>query len=115
MLGWWIVVTREGEEAGPQIAAWEASIDGLAWLDELVAAGKAEQTSWNGYPNLFHANAGDVFSLIKNGPPRHTAPLVIGDDYVSKGGLSGKFRLDLTLASACLPEDRLSIQSWDQS
>lgn len=115
MLAWWIVVTREGEEAGPQIASWEASIGGLAWLDELVAAGKAEQTSWNGYPNLFHANAGDVFSLINDGPPKHTAPLVIGDDYVSKGGWSDKFRLDAALAGVCSPQDRLTIQAWDQS
>lgn len=115
MLGWWIVVTREGEEDGAQIASWEASVGGLAWLHNLVAAGMAEQTSWNGYPNFFHAKASDVFPLIDNGPPEHSAPLIIGDDYVSKGGWSNRFRLDRALANACSPEDRLSIQAWDQS
>lgn len=115
MLGWWIVVTREGEEDGSQIASWEASIGGLAWLDKLVAAGKAEQTNWNGYPNLYHAEAGDVFPLIENGPPKHTGPLTIGDDYISKGGWSDRFHLDQTLVSTCSPGERLTIQAWDQS
>lgn len=115
MLGWWIVVTREGEERGPQIAKWEASISGIDWLNKLVGTGQAEQTSWNGYPNLFHARAADILPLIEHGPPRHSALPIIGDDHVSKGGWSDKFHLDQALANACQPGDRLTVQAWDQS
>ena len=115
MLGWWIVVERDGAENAPAIASWEASIAGIDWLDDLVATGKAEQTLFNGYPNAFGASAADVLPLIENGPPKHSSPLVVGDDYVSIGGWSRGFRFDKAQAAACDPNDRLTIEAWDLS
>lgn len=115
MLGWWIVIRRRDADKLELIAAWEASIGGTDWLDRLVDEGKAQQQTFNGYPNRFEAGADDVLPLIRTGPPDHEGPLIIGDDYVSIGGWARKFRFHEGEARKCGPKEPLIIDAWDQS
>lgn len=44
-------VGASNENLGP--ASWQTSIDGVDWLEALVAAGEALATSRSGYPNVY--------------------------------------------------------------
>ena len=125
MLGWWIVITeqtpKERDEADQMarkaavLAQWEASIGGIVWLSKLVEAGKAVQHSFDGYPNRYTASAGDLLPMLAAGPPSHTGPLVIGDDYVRPANWCGKVEMH-SERMAGIPSDRiLTIDVWDQS
>ena len=77
MSGWWVVVdprTPEERDAsqdrmGPLVASWEASVFNMRFLDHLVKEGRAEQHSFNGYPNRYTVPAGDFVPFIIDGPP----------------------------------------------
>jgi hypothetical protein len=122
MLGWWIVVDAATSEARDQgrnresvLAQWEIGLGGIAWLDELVAAGKAKQLIEGGYPSRYSAKASDILPLIVDGPPRHSGPPVVGDDYALPPNWVGKFELHAERVVQCLPDQILTIDAWDQS
>ena len=88
MIGWWIVVAAQTPEERDDpaadrraaiLATWEIGLGGLDWLHTLVDAGKAEQSSFSGYPNRYTAKAGEVLPLLADGPPPHRDMAVIGD------------------------------------
>lgn len=113
MLGWWIVVERLGKNG--TMMSWQASIGGLGWIEKVVQDGKAIQSRKDGYPNRYEGRARDILPLIWNGPPAHVAPLVIGDNYVSRGGWIRDFKRDDGLVRACPLDAALIIEAWDQS
>ncbi|WP_449427213.1 hypothetical protein [Rhodanobacter umsongensis] len=122
MLGWWIIISsqtpQERDNAVDKsaiLATWEASVGGKEWIDALVRDGKATQLLFDGYPCRFIAAAKHIFPLIQHGPPQHTAPVVIGDDYVSEGGWSAKATIHRDRMAACPEEKTLTIDAWDQS
>lgn len=115
MLGWLIIVKPNDNPHGCALATWKTSASGIDWLLNLVAEGKAIQRKRGGYPNLFLAKAADIVPLIMDGPPRHRDPVVIGDDYISKGGWTRQFELHPAQVDACGPDELLSIEAWDQS
>ena len=62
MIGWWIVVAAQtpeerddsaAERRAAILATWEVGLGGLDWLHTLVNAGKAEQSSFSGYPKRY--------------------------------------------------------------
>jgi hypothetical protein len=65
MLGWHISVYRQADggtepatsetSPGTRLAVWQTSFDGLRWLDELAAEGKALDLGGNGYPTRYTA------------------------------------------------------------
>jgi hypothetical protein len=122
MLGWWIIVSsqtphehdREADKSAI-LATWEASIGGTDWIKSLVSHGRAVQIKFGGYPCRYTASASDVLPLIKNGLPKHGGPLIIGDDYVSDGGWSGKITIHRDRITACPLDQLLTIDAWDQS
>ncbi|MFD8083517.1 hypothetical protein ACFV4F_17665 [Kitasatospora sp. NPDC059722] len=77
MLGWWIGITElspdEYDRAIPEqrrdfvLARWEIGASGITWVEELVAAGKAEQLIRGGYPNRYTARAEHVLPLLAAG------------------------------------------------
>ncbi|MEU9043617.1 MULTISPECIES: hypothetical protein [unclassified Kitasatospora] len=117
MLGWWIGITELGpqeydhaareERSAALLAKWEIGVAGLDWVQELVAAGKAEQLLRGGYPNRYSARAEHVLPLLTAG----TVP----------GAGTGPFSRVLTVEThperiAACPADRLlTIEAWDQS
>jgi len=65
---WWIRLSKGKAENGmfgseTTLANWDADSSGLEWLDELVAAGKAQNLRNDGFPTRYEARAGDVLPL----------------------------------------------------
>ena len=123
MLGWWFIVSTQTPEEQDEavrnktasLARWETSINGIKWVQKLVDDGKATQHRANGYPNRYTARAGDVLPLLANGPPAHTGPTVLGEDYVMPGNWSGNIVFDHDAIAACPPDETLTIDAWDLS
>lgn len=122
MIGWYLAVYQQtlierlaSHDRSTLLASWEVGVGGLAWLDKLVAEGKAERLSKDGYPSRYTAQAKHVLPLIVAGPPAHTGPLVIGADYVRPPGWKSQFRIDQPKLDVCPPEQILTIDAWDQS
>ncbi|MES2249238.1 MAG: hypothetical protein V4645_18305 [Pseudomonadota bacterium] len=123
MIGWWIVIAAQSPEERDQavdrnaavLANWEAGPGGADWLRQFVNAGKAKQLSFSGYPNRYTAQAGDILPLLSNGPPAHRGPAVIGDDYVMPANWKGKSIFNRDKIATCSPDQRLTIDAWDQS
>jgi hypothetical protein len=121
MIGWWIGVAQQTPQVRDDsvdkkaaiIASWEAGSGGLDWLEKLVQEGKATKLSHHGYPCRYVALARDVLPLIAEGPPVHTGPTIIGDDYVTPGGWIGNVELHSEKIAACAPDETLTIDAWD--
>jgi len=122
MLGWLVVVRVDDQspEAAKRdddsevLARWAVGLGGTEWLTDLVAAEKAKQTLFGGYPNRFVAAARDVLPLIESGPPAYEE-LPRGRAKESVAGWSGQVQFFEERIAACAPETRLTIDAWDQS
>ena len=124
MIGWWIVVAAQTPEERDDpaadrraaiLATWEIGLGGLDWLHTLVDAGKAEQSSFCGYPNRYTAKAGEVLPLLADGPPPHRGMAVIGDDYVMPANWKGNVAFHPERIAACSADQMLTIDAWDLS
>ena len=121
MIGWWIGIAKQtpqerdnsADKKAAIIASWEAGSGGLDWLEKLVQEGKATKLLHNGYPCRYVALAQDVLPLIENGPPTHSGPTIIGDDYVTPGGWIDSVELKSEKITACGPDQILTIDAWD--
>ncbi len=106
MLGWWFVVTvpvaGDGEDV--VLAKWETGIGGLDWIAGLVAAGRAEQSGFNGYPHRYTARAGEVLPLLADGS-------VFG---VFGAGIRPR-ELYPDRIAGCPADALLTVEAWDQS
>jgi hypothetical protein len=111
MLGWQVIISKSGDT----LCSWSTGIGGLAWLDELVKEGKAEDQGGNGYPNLYSAKAKEILTVLSEGAPKYSGPTVIGDDYIRIGGLNDAIKIDRSKLNNCSPDDQLTIEAWDQS
>jgi hypothetical protein len=113
MIGWWIYVTTQssGKEHAATLAQWEVGWDGLAWIEQLVEAGKATILSKGGYPNSYTARAGDVLPFIKSASVK--PPVVFGiDDHLS---WMGKMEINADRMAACPDDSLLLIIAYDLS
>ncbi|MFB8236599.1 hypothetical protein ACFC58_08600 [Kitasatospora purpeofusca] len=107
MLGWWFVVTvpAAGDGEDVVLAKWETGIGGLDWIAGLVAAGRAEQLGFDGYPLRYTARADDVLPLLADGS-------------VPDAGPGAEFRpreLYPDRIAACPADALLTVDAWDQS
>lgn len=118
-MSWWVLVdSRTPKErdasqekgAGAALASWEISLFGMDFLDHLVKEGRAEQHSFNGYPNRYTVPAGDFVPFIIDGPP----VVDWGKNGINKGWTS---RVTIHRAELlALPDDHmLTVDVWDQS
>lgn len=107
MIGWWFVVTvpAAGDAEEVVLAKWENGIHGLDWISALVAAGRAEQLGFNGYPNRYTARAGDVLPLLADGSVSDARPEVGFRPHT----------LHPDLIAACPADALLTVDAWDQS
>lgn len=125
MLGWNIyiriniaVIGNEELSANPEylLAKWTAGLGGLDWADELVKEEKAiclkEST---GYPTVYVSSVENILSKIKNGPPNHKGPLVVGEDYFTPSGWVSEFEINQDRFSQCSPGTIVLIEAWDLS
>ncbi|MEE1782822.1 hypothetical protein PUR71_07825 [Streptomyces sp. SP17BM10] len=117
MLGWWIGIAEvdpeEYDRVTPEqrraalLARWEVGLNGLDWVEDLVAAGKAEQLLRGGYPSRYAARAEHVLPLLAEGA-------VPGS---GAGQLSRVRALEThpERIAACPADRALTIEVWDQS
>jgi len=106
MLGWWFVIAQGHAAAGAEstLLTWEAGVSGLRWLDDLVKADKVQQLRGDGYPNLYQGRAADIL------PAAYQVINMI--DFKHKL-FKPEFRQERI--DACLPDDLITIEAWDQS
>lgn len=129
MLGYWFVVSNQTPEErdgalrskDAVLAQWECGLGGLAWIEKLVAEGKAEKLSANGYPNRYTAVAREVLPIITAGHIQLATSnfLVIGldegEEYIQLSGWHDNIDLRAEAITACPLESVLTIDAWDQS
>jgi hypothetical protein len=125
MLGWHISIYRQengGKEMAPlryergdRIAVWQARLDGLAWLDELVEEGRAFRLGQNGYPTSFTVRASDVLPVAAAGPPEARKHWVSGPNDVLTDKWEGRTTFSDELSRRCHPEEWLIVEAWDES
>ena len=124
MLGWMISFYRLPTGQSPEtmdasketpLARWEVGFDGIDGLDELVREGKATQSRWDGYPNVYATTAEFVLPMIASGPPAYAGPVVFGDDYVMPTGWKGPEQINQDLIAACAAHETIVVIAWDLS
>lgn len=125
MLGWHISVFRQAtnfeeppsfeSDRGARIAVWQAGLDGLNWVDELIEEGKASLLGGNGYPVRFTARASAVIPIVKGGPPHARKSWVSDPGDVLTSKWEGKTTIDEEVANNCAPSEWLIIEVWDES
>jgi hypothetical protein len=126
MLGWEIFIHKELSDSTDMIdwrvpkaenvlATWRTGLGGEDWLNALEEAGKAKCLGGNGYPIRYLAKVKDVLPLIESGPPVHSGPLVIGDDYVTPSGWVSEATIKLKEFQQEDPERIIVIDAWDES
>lgn len=125
-LGWLIIAYRQTRDRttpaeakaphGDRIATWQTGLDGIDWLDRLVADGCAQLLAYNGgYPFEYTGRAKDLLPPILEGPPHANAVWKrdFGDRLLPN--YIGHTDINLDLAAACTPDEWLIIEVWDES
>ena len=115
MSGWWVVVdprTPEERDAsqdpmGPLVASWEASVFNMRFLDRLAKEGRAQQHSFNGYPNRYTVAVRDFVPFIIDGPPV--------EDLGPNKGFNTKVTIHRDKLLALPPTHMLTVDVWDQT
>lgn len=127
MLGWmfivetlYVSVTRPSthnleHQKSKELARWESSMYGLRWLLDLTQQGKAEQISFDGYPNCYMLRAAVLKEALKDGIPKHDGPTVFGDDYVMLGDHISKIEIHKDRIAKVKDTEWLTICAWDLS
>jgi hypothetical protein len=120
VLGFGFVVIRQGDanasyDRRSPLAEWDASIGGKGWIDRLVAAGKAIDLGGDGYPLRYAIAAVTLIGALRHGPPKHSGPPVVGDDYVLPAGWVGNFKINAEALNALDPGEILLVEAWDLS
>ncbi len=116
MLGWEFFVTRQADaKASPALASWQASLGGLAWLENLVSKGMAIDLGGNGYPCRYVVAAGTITAMLAHGLPKHDGPPVFGSDYYLPNGWTGNAQVDMARLRSIDPNELLLVEAWDQS
>jgi hypothetical protein len=125
MLGWHISIYRQTDEGaspasakspgGTRIAVWQASLDALEWLNELVKAGRAIDLGGNGYPCRYTVTAEYLIPCIVDKPPGARNTWVCGASDVLTEKWEGRTVVDRAAVAACRPDEWLLVEAWDES
>jgi hypothetical protein len=113
MSGWMIMIEAQTPEKqytdmasrkALMLAHWETSWNGLKWLNELLAEGKATELSLNAYyPNRYTARASDVLPILGQGVP----------DIPEHGYWKDAAVINHDKMAACPLDQILLIEVWD--
>ena len=119
MLGWGVGVFRQKDGGGspatcdntisyyedavmPAIAGWDALIDGLHWIDELVKDEKAFQLEKGWTSSIYTVQAKDLMFLLKSPPPS-----------VFTYGSRPEYQVNKDELRSCPPEEWLIVMVCD--
>ncbi len=125
MLGWNISVFRQIDGGslpatadvtrGSRVAAWQARLDGLKWLNALVEAGHGIDLGGDGYPNYYTVQSAHLLPTIIDGPPEVNRIWWCGPEDTVTSGWAGKTVIDHALVEECRPDEWLLVVAWDES
>ena len=124
-MGWHISVFRQmnggeapamrGDSPGERLIVWQASFDGLKWLDDLVKDGRAKHLATGGYPSEYSAQMRDISLYLQGEPPHAKKSWSFGLGDVLGAKWEGSTTRDAQVIAACRPDEWLMIQAWDES
>ena len=122
-LGWEFYVFRKSEvdtrgtsrHGLKYYASWGSSIGGEQWIDDLVSSEKAERISNDNLFQSFAFPASEIREILRNGPPRHNGPPVIGDNYFMPSRWIGDSKIDWDGLHALDPNEIMLVDMVDQS
>ena len=129
MLGWHISVYRLVDaqsaeplldalarlERGEKLAVWQAGVDGIAWIRDLVTRGDAVGSLGSGYPGLFFARARDLLPKIREGPPFSHDVWTHGPTDILLPHWEGRTVIHEGTIQGCAPDEWLRVEVWDES
>jgi hypothetical protein len=75
----------------------------------------AQLFSRSGLFHSFALSASDIRNLLRDGPPRHTGPLVVGENYVMHSGWVGDSKVDWDGLLKLDPDEVMLVDMVDQS
>lgn len=126
MLGWHISLYRLATpqagpatfdaERGERLAVWQTGLDGLDWIDRLVADGVAVNLGGNGYPYRFTARVRDLGGPVRNGPPEARQTWSSGPgDIIDFSKWPGRTTIDEKALAKCPSSEWVLVEAWDES
>lgn len=124
-LGWLISVYRQqndgtapasfGAPQGARLAVWQAGLDGLNWLDDLVKHQGAIDLGGDGYPLEYTAMAVHIIPRLRVEPPEARSVWTYHPGDIITEKWLGKTTKDAAAMDACRPDEWLIIEAWDES
>lgn len=126
-MGWHISLYRQisnrdspstdGDPSGARLATWQADVNGLGWLRDLVDRSDAVHLSDNGgYPVRYTVRADAAIPTLLDGPPHARTRWVTGPtDIVNFDRWPGSTTIDQTAIEECQPDEWLQVEAWDES
>jgi hypothetical protein len=87
-------------------------LDGIDWLNERVAAGRATRDG-DGLKLQYWAKASDVLPFIDREPHPANARVVFGEDYVMSADAVWNAKSNPEAVQACTDDAPLYIEVWD--
>ena len=127
VMGWHISVHRQindraipsadSDPRGARLATWQARVNGLDWLMDLVETDDAVHLSTNGgYPIRYTVRAGAAIPIILNGPPHARTTWIAGPTHiVDFDRWPGRTTTDQRAIEQCQPDEWLEVEAWDES
>lgn len=125
MIGWHISIYRQASGAtgpatvntptGNRLAILQFGPDGLAWLVDLVQAGKAIELGGDGYPFRYTAMAEAVLPNLVDKPQPGQDPRSLGWKVLRTGQWEGRAELDHSVIADCCANEWVIIEAWDES
>jgi hypothetical protein len=98
-----------------RIAVWQTGLGGLDWLDDLVKEGKAILLGGNGYPTRYTATVEHLIPPIVDGPPMANEVWGCGPQDILTEKWAGKTVIDYAAIKACLADEWLLVEAFDES
>ncbi len=127
VMGWHVSVSRQtrrrhrpaanNDPKGVRLAVWQARVDGLDWLQDLVGSGDAVHLADNGgYPVRYTVRAGAAIPRILAGPPlARTTWVADPTDLIDPDRWHGATTIDRQAIEACQPDEWLQVEAFDES
>jgi hypothetical protein len=99
----------------PRIATWQTGLDGVDWLTQLVANGRALSTTRSGYPDTYTIPCRDFITRLDEGLPGEHATWVASPHDIIVGSGPRQTTIDTETLALCDPNEWLLVEAWDES
>ena len=124
-IGWHITVYRQAAarlkpatmlaETAGRVAVWQTGLGGLDWIEGIAGSNTCFFLGGNGYPYRFTAQSRAILPIIMAGPPQARDVWLTDPGDVVGPKWVGHTLIEQHVAKACLPNEWLVIQVWDES